>query len=81
MELDKIRKIECVTDKEKVNLMLNNGWKIIEILKKDCGDPYGTIEILHFVLGHEEADAEIPLTDNEKRTKNYDAAFGFNDEN
>ncbi len=55
MELSKIKKVECVTDTEKVNLMLNSGWFLLKI--RENGD---------FLLGTEDADAEIPLTEREK---------------
>ena len=66
MELSKIKKIKCVTDTEKINLMLNSGWVIIETTKDDYGHPVERHETVYFFLGHEDPNAEIPLTEREK---------------
>ena len=69
MELNNIKKVEVVTDTEKVNLMLNNGWVIIETAKDDYGHTVERHETVYFYLGHEDANAEIPLTEREKSDK------------
>lgn len=43
---------------EKINLMLKSGWKILDSYKLN----YEEGSFLYYVLGHEDFDAQIPLT-------------------
>lgn len=51
---------------EKVNVMLQSGWKIIDKYKDvDEIFHYQYSSILFFILGHEDSQAQIPLTERE----------------
>ena len=75
MKLNKIKKVECVADTKKVNLMLNSGWVIIETTKDDYGHPVERHETLYFYLGHEDANAEVPLTEREIERQQYQKRY------
>lgn len=69
--LKKIAKVKTINMSgiyadEKVNVMLQSGWKIIDKYKDvDEIFPYQYCSILFFVLGHEDFQAQIPLTERE----------------
>lgn len=73
MEILKVKKISKVVisgrsdAEEKINLMLKNGWQILSSYKQaDEIAPYQYSETLIFVLAHEDANAEIPMTNYER---------------
>ena len=72
MYFSKIAKVKTIYmsdtySDEKINVMLNSGWKILDSYKiayeNDIGDAGGSN--LYYILGHEDSQAQIPLTKRE----------------
>ena len=68
--IEKICLSEIYAD-EKVNAMLQAGWKILDSYKDayETGINYVGGSRLYYVLGHEDANAQIPLTEREIEDK------------
>ena len=83
MEQSSLRKIKQVfkicanysDSEEKINLMLRNGWVILETIKDDYGHPVERHERLYVMLGHEDADAEVPMTESEMENEKLFSKF------
>lgn len=72
----KVRKVEtiCISEDysdDKVNLMLQNGWKIFDTYKRayETDNLLAGGSMLYCIFAHEDPNAQVPLTEREIRAK------------